>query len=203
MTLLRALVLIVLVTTIAQGFAVLAVTFAHARILHIANALARDALLSAPIAVQQSVAARIAVGASPPTTLAPISTCMQVGASSCALQTTTTVALIALPGAPILQGNVAVSEGRFAIRFQSSVRDTQGRTIAQRSSTALLRTLAQPPFASYEGQGENGGIPPSATSQGTLVDVLYQNASSGARMPGNVWSAPSSPAPTSTPAWAL
>ncbi len=200
MTILRALFFAAIVAAIAQSFAALALTLARTASLHAARAGARDALGAAPIAVQQIVASRLASGSDPLATIAPIVTCTAIGPNSCALRATTTIALQASGTGAILQSNAGVDEARVAISLRSVVTDSAGSTVVVANSTALLRTFARPPYASYEGDVESSGIAPSSRAAGTLVDVRYENAASGASMPGNIWRM-STAAPTSAPPW--
>lgn len=200
MTILRALLFAAIVAAIAQSFAALALSLARTASLHAARGSARDALGAAPVAVQQIVASRLALGGDPLATIAPILSCTAIGANPCALRATTTIVLQANGTGAILQSNAGVDEARVAISLRSVVTDATGRTIVVANRNALLRTFARPPYASYEGDVESSGIAPSSTAAGTLVDVRYENAASGASMPGNIWRM-STAAPASAPPW--
>ncbi len=198
MTILRALFFAAIASAIAQGFAVLALALARSESLHAAHAAARDALGAAPVLVQEAIAARIAGGSDPLAPMSPIERCTTIGAAPCALRATTTVALRSTGSESILQQNALVGEARILVSLRSVVTDAAGTTAAIATRSALLRTFAQPPYATYEGDDESGGISPSSLAPGTLVDVLYRDLRNGASIPGNVWSTPTN-MPSSPP----
>ncbi|MGC8484254.1 MAG: hypothetical protein ACP5O6_01270 [Candidatus Baltobacteraceae bacterium] len=198
MTILRALLFAAFASAIAGSFAALALALARSESLHAARAAARDALTAAPMLVQATVAARIAGGANPLASIPPIERCTAIGTTPCALHATTSVALQAGSSASILQNNALIGEARIVVAMRSVVTDEAGRLSTIATRTAFLRTFAEPPFATYEGDGESGGLAPGLAS-GTLVDVLYRDIQSGASISGNVWSTPQS-APSSAPA---
>jgi len=199
-TILRALFFAAIAAAIAQSFAALALSLARTASLHAARGSARDALGAAPVVVQQIVASRLALGSDPLAAIAPIVGCTAIGANACALRATTTVVLQASGAGAILQDNAGVDEARVAISLRSVVTDSTGRTVVVANRNALLRTFARPPYASYEGDVESSGIAPSSTAAGTLVDVRYENVTSGASMPGNIWRS-STAAPASAAPW--
>ncbi len=190
MTILRALLFAAIASAIAQSFAALALLLARSESLHAAHAAARDALGAAPVLVQEAIAARIADGGNPLAPIAPIERCTPIAAAPCALRATTSVRLRSAGNESILQQNALVSEARILISLRSVVTDAAGTTAAIATRSALLRTFAQPPYATYEGDIESGGIAPDAVAPGTLIDVLYRDLRNGASIPGNVWSAP-------------
>ncbi len=189
MTILRALLFAVIAGAIGASFAALALALARTASLHAAHAAARDALTAAPVLVQATVAARIADGANPLASIAPIDRCTAIGTTPCALRSTTSVALQPGGSASILQNNALIAEARIAVSLRTVVTDEAGRLSTIATRTALLRTFAMPPYATYEGDGESGGLAPGL-APGTLIDVLYRNVQSGASIPGNVWSTP-------------
>uniref|UniRef100_E6PDH6 Uncharacterized protein n=1 Tax=mine drainage metagenome TaxID=410659 RepID=E6PDH6_9ZZZZ len=199
MTILRALFFAAVAAAIAQSFAALALTLARTESLHAARAAARDALGAAPVTVQQIVASRIALGSDPLAAIAPVVSCASLGALPCALRTTTSVALRPSGAGAILQNNAIVAEARIDVSLRSVVTDSAGSAVVVAHRLALLRTFAEPPYASYEGDAESAGIAPSSLTAGTLVNVIYRNAKSGASIPGNVWSTAPAAQPSLTP----
>ncbi len=192
MTLLRALFFAAIALAIAESFAVLALTLARSESLHAARAAARNALGAAPVLVQASIASRIASGSDPLLPISAIASCAAIGATPCALRSTTSVTLRPGGSESILQSNALIGEARILVSLRTVVTDGAGRLAAIATRTALLRTFARPPYATYEGDAESGGLAPSALAPGTLVDVLYRNIRSGASISGNVWSTPES-----------
>jgi len=199
-TILRALFFAAVAAAIAQSFAALALTLARTESLHAARAAARDALGAAPVTVQQIVASRIALGSDPLAAIAPIVRCTALGKLPCALRATTSMTLRPSGAGAILQNNAVVEEARIDVSLRSVVTDSAGSAVVVAHRLALLRTFAEPPYASYEGDAESAGIAPSSSGAGTLVDVIYRNIKSGASIPGNVWSTPTA-APRSLKPW--
>jgi len=198
-TLLRALFFAAIAAAIAQSFAALALTLARTEALHAARGAARDALGAAPLTVQQVVASRIALGGDPLAAIPPIVSCTALGALPCALRATTSIALRPSGAGAILQNNAIVAEARIDVSLRSVVTDSAGRAVVVANRLALLRTFAEPPYASYEGDAESAGIAPSSAAAGTLVDVIYRNLKSGASIPGNVWRMSTSPPASASP----
>jgi hypothetical protein len=100
-----------------------------------------------------------------------------------------------------LQGNDAVDEGRVAATIQAEAVTAGGAVLAARTVRVTFRTLREPPYAALAGQadeslegasgtsgaGDDAGAAPNGAAPGTLIDVLYENAATGATIPANVW----------------
>lgn len=93
-----------------------------------------------------------------------------------------------------------MSEGRVRARIDATISTASGTVVAARSAQVLFRTMLVPPYAAVVGQldgsfgplrdtgaGDDGGAVPNGTAPGSLVDVVFRNASTGATMPANVW----------------
>lgn len=158
---------------------------------------------------QGAIAAAIAQGETPPAAVpSPAPTCVLSSGSACALIATESIVLATPSAAPCPsvgcagyeQENDVVGEGRVVATIEALVSNAQGTPVAARSGTLVFRTLRVAPYAVFTGAldatldddeggaGDLGGLVPAGSSAGTLIDVVYQNASSGAVMPANVWS---------------
>ncbi len=98
------------------------------------------------------------------------------------------------------QGNDGVREGRIDATVTAEALVPNGAVLASRTQRAVFRTLRVAPYAALAGQsdatdiaagspGDDAGTAPAGTAPGTLVDVIYRNAVTGAEMPANVWQA--------------
>ena len=96
------------------------------------------------------------------------------------------------------QGNDVVAEGRIEATIAAQALGPGGVLLASRVQSVVIRTLRIPPYAALAGQsdatgvaagspGDDAGAAPAGTAPGTLIDVLYQNAITGAVIPANVW----------------
>ncbi len=194
----------VLGETMLQGAAALAMSVLREQ----GVAAASSTFASAAQLAQSAIAAGIEAGGVPPSTLpSPTATCVLGDGSACALTASATITLAtpaptACPSAgcgAYLQGNDDVGEGRIVAAITAVVRDASGAEVAARSGSLVFRTLLVPPYAvadgaldatldgSESGAGDLGGLAPANSANGTLVDVVYENASTGALMPANVW----------------
>jgi hypothetical protein len=164
---------------------------------------------------QSAIANALASGATPPATMpSPAPTCATSDGNACLMMSSVTLTSATPAPSPCpsagcdayLQGNDAIGEGRIAVTIDAVITNAAGETIATRGGTVLFRTLRVAPYAIPVGAldatlddlgsaGDEGGIVPAGSGAGTLIDVVYKNASSGATMPANVWTglAPSAP----------
>lgn len=99
------------------------------------------------------------------------------------------------------QENDAVWEGRIGATISADALGPNGALLASRRSRVTFRTMRAPPYAAPAGYadastgdvngplqtGDDGGSAGGLSAPGTLIDVLYQNALTGAAMPANVW----------------
>ncbi|MHB8148143.1 MAG: hypothetical protein ACYDGM_12920, partial [Vulcanimicrobiaceae bacterium] len=191
--------------------------------------LARSATLDATTRAQAALAAAIAAndGPSAVPNPAPTSTCLQVGGTACVLRVTTIVSFAAPQPAPLAsaascpnqactsywQANDRVAESRSDASITAIVTSPTHAVIARRDLDVRFRTIAVPPFAILVGSldlridgiaanhiGDDGGSL-GTIGEGTLIDVVYQNARTAVRTPANVWDAHSFSAASVTTAW--
>lgn len=99
------------------------------------------------------------------------------------------------------QENDAVQEGRIAATVLAEAIGPNGALLASRRTRVTFRTMRVAPYAVPAGHadasaadvegplqtGDDGGSAGGPGAPGTLVDVLYQNAITGATIPANVW----------------
>jgi len=96
------------------------------------------------------------------------------------------------------QGNDVVAEGRIEATIAAQALGPSGAVLASRVQSIVIRTLRVPPYAALAGQsdatdvaagspGDDAGAAPIGAAPGTLIDVLYKNAITGATIPANVW----------------
>lgn len=108
------------------------------------------------------------------------------------------------------QGNDAVAEGRIEAIISAEALAPLGAVLASRVQTIVFRTLRVAPYAALAGQadaseiaggssGDDAGTAPAGAAPGTLVDVLYRNAVTGATIPANVWQATATSPNRATP----
>ncbi len=205
----------VLGETMLQAAAALAVIALHEQ----GAAAASGTFAGAAQLAQSAIAAALQAGGTPPATFpSPTPACVLGEASACELTASASITLATPAPASCpsdgcgayLQGNDVVGEGRVVASISAVVRDASGATVASRSGSVVFRTLLVPPYAiadgaldatldgSESGAGDLGGLAPTSIANGTLVDVVYQNASSGALMPANVWDGLAAGAPITT-----
>lgn len=194
----------VLGETLLQASVSLALAAFHRQGIAAANAEFTDAVSVA----LEAIASAIAAGGSPPAMLPSVApTCAAVSDDGCALAAAATIALAnpspvpcASSGCGIyLHGNDSVAEGRMGIVVDATAFSSMGGVVTTRSGTVVFRTLRVAPYAIPDGvldatldepagaAGDSGGSIPTSTSSGTLIDVVYHNAQSGATLPANVW----------------
>jgi hypothetical protein len=180
-------------------------------------AAAESGLVESAQLAQSAIATAVAAGTALPAQIpAPQPTCALAAASGCLLFERSQIALTTPAPSPcatqcatFLQENDAVDEGRAEATISVSVTNSAGDLVASRGGIILFRTLRVPPYAlssgaldssldGIAGAGDIGGTAPNEASSGTLVDVVYRNAQSGAVMPANVWSALTAQSPAST-----
>ncbi len=207
-----AFALAVLGETLLHAAAALALAAFHRQGVSAAQA----AFVNAAQLAQSTIAGAMASGATPPTVMpSPAPTCAASSDDACLMTSSVTLTEVTPAPSPCpspgcgtyLQGNDAIAEGRLAVAIDAVVTNAAGETIAARGGTVVFRTFRITPYAVPVGSldatlddlagnaGDEGGIVPAGPGAGTLIDVVYQNASSGATMPANVWSglAPSAP----------
>jgi hypothetical protein len=188
------LALSIVAETLLEGAGALAVAALHRQAVGAAANAYSDAVQRA----QAAVAAAIVAGSPLPSDLpSPEPTCALAGASGCALLATESVTLAtesptACPSsgcASYTQSNDLIAEGRAFADVAATVTNATGRVIATRSATVVFRTLRIAPYAVPAGaldttldDAEDG-----AGGAGGLIDVVYENATTGALMPANVW----------------
>lgn len=145
----------------------------------------------------------------------PTSTCRLRGSHGCAIEGRATISfqppVIESPETPppcpsaactvYEQENDAVSEGRVETTIAAQATAAGGALLAARVVRVTFRTLKIAPYAALSGgadatlaiaaavpgPGDDGGAAPNGAAPGTLIDVLYENASTGATFPANVW----------------
>ncbi len=219
--LLRVLLLLAFVTALVQAIMLATASLAHATIAHRAADLANRATLTATTRAQTALAAAVAAdpGAStvPGLSPIPIATCAPLGTSACAFRAIGVVTFVTPGAAPSPAGsacpdrgcasywqeNDLVAEGRGDATISTIVTGPTGAILARRNAEVRFRTLAVPPYAvlagsldlrgdglAGNGAGDDAGSIGTANG-GTLIDVVYQNARTNARIPANVWRAQS------------
>lgn len=217
---LRALFLCLAIAVLGETILQAAAALAVSALSRTGIAAATNALGDATERAQSAIAIAVAQGATPPVLVpSPAPTCVLANDTGCSIVAAESIVL-ATPDptscpmqgcAGYEQGNDAVGEGRFVATISATASNAQGVPIATRTRSVIFRTLHVPPYAvpggaldatlddSESGAGDLGGMTPLDSSSGTLVDVVYQNATSGAVMPANVWMglAPSAPATSS------
>ncbi|MGH7737402.1 MAG: hypothetical protein ACREMP_05995 [Candidatus Tyrphobacter sp.] len=216
--LLRAIFLCIAIATLAetmlQAAAALAVVDLHRH----AVAAAKEGLGDAEQRAQSAIAAALAQGEAPPSAIpSPEPTCVLANAQGCTLVVRESIALSMPSAAPCLssecsgyaQANDAVGEGRVIAAISADALESSGTTAASANGAVVFRTLRFAPYAlpagaidaslddAESGAGDAGGIAAQGASAGTLIDVVYQNAQTGALMPANVWAPLGAEAPDS------
>ncbi|MGR4065259.1 MAG: hypothetical protein ACLQPV_07395 [Vulcanimicrobiaceae bacterium] len=120
---------------------------------------------------------------------------------ACAIEVTASSRFDAAPGGALLQQNDTVAEGRTAAVVDVVALGSSGQVLGERHGRIVFRTLHTPPWTLLSGNldaafdtanetnvpGDDGGMMPGTSSPGTLIDIVYQNAATGAEIPANVW----------------
>ncbi len=194
--------IVVLGETLLQAAASLAVAALQRR----GVTVAQNAFADAEQLAQATLAAAMADGATPPASLPPVQTCVASDAGTCTMIAHASVALATPVPTPCprtgcstyLQENDAVEEGRVVAAIATTVTLASGAPIAARNGSVVFRTMRAPPYAVASG-ALDATLDDSESGAGDaagLIEVVYQNAVSGAAMPASVWSglAPSVPA---------
>lgn len=180
-------------------------------------AAAQTGFIQSAQSAQSAIAAAIAAGTPLPTQFpAPQPTCALADATGCLLFERSQITLATAAPSPcasqcatFLQENDAVDEGRVDVTISVDVTNSAGDLVASRGGTVLFRTMRIAPYAlasgtldssldGVAGAGDIGGTAATASSSGTLVDVIYRNAQSGAITPANVWNALPAQPPATT-----
>jgi hypothetical protein len=171
-------------------------------------AAARTAYDDATQQAQAVIAAALAAGNTPPALIpSPSPTCaLTVANNTCALWARAAIVVAsASPSACrsgsctlYLQANDLVRERRTSVSIGAVVTNASGDVIASRTGSVVFRTMLVAPYAipvanldatldDVSSPGDIGGVVPSDSTTGTLIDVVYRNAQTGAMMPANVW----------------
>lgn len=171
-----------------------------------------DEIAAATTAARDAVAKAVASGADPrsPNASPPpaISVCRLRVGRTCSLEGRASVVfstpLSATPSpcpsdacAAYEQENDVVSEGRVDAAIEAQAIEPGGALLAARAQVVTFRTMRVAPFAMLAGQsdttsadgsaGDAAGAVPFGSTPGTLIDVRYRNAVTGATIPANVW----------------
>ncbi|HEY5256756.1 MAG TPA: hypothetical protein VIJ12_00050 [Candidatus Baltobacteraceae bacterium] len=212
--LLRALVVVALVSVLAATLLHACATLARARVHRIALAAAERTFALDLATIQRSLTTAIRDGADPravpiaPSPLPPA--CALTHDSGCSLWASSRIA--ATTAVPIgegvettapcrprcadnLQGNDAVAEGRIGVAIDATVAGASGEVFARRRRFALFRTLRVPPYAALIGTRDatdesiarGGSTGDDAGLPATVVDVRYVDATTGATIDANAW----------------
>ncbi len=210
--LLRTLFALVLFTALAETALHGVHALAQAAVRREALVAVRAEIAGATGAARDAVAQAIMAGGDPrrldPQPPPPLAGCRVRVGDACALQGRATVGFALEPTASPCpqsgcvvyeQGNDAVVEGRIEATIAAQALAPSGAVLASRVQKVVFRTLRVPPYAALAGQsdataaagapGDDAGAAPTGASPGTLVDVIYQNAVTGAAIPANVWRA--------------
>jgi hypothetical protein len=174
-----------------------------------------DEVANATSAAHNAIAASIAAGADPrspdPSPPAIQPTCSLRVRDSCAIEGVAVVRFTAATQATASpcpddgctvyrQEDDAVDEGRIDVTIAARARAHDGAVLASRDVRLTFRTLRVSPYAALTGQadvtagvdersGNDAGAAPMGAAPGTLIDVVYENAVTGAKIPANVWHA--------------
>jgi hypothetical protein len=194
----------VVAQTMLQGAASLARTALHRSAVGAADVALTDAAQRAQAAIAAAqMQGSTFTGALP----SPQPTCVLAQGASCVLVAQESIVVTTPSPTPcpsggcagFVQGNDAVGEGRADATLRANVAELSGEEVATRGAAVVFRTLHVPPYAvtsgaisgvlddAESGAGDAGGLVPNATSAGTMIDVVYENAMTGAVMPANVW----------------
>lgn len=214
--LLRTLVVLLLVATLAET------------VVHAAAALARASFHQTELAAMRAASnAAISAGASAAPSNAvptPFATCYLANDTGCDVAVTATLtsptpSSVATPSAcpstnctVYLQRNSAVAESRVAYHVVTTVTANNGDVVLSRQGDIAFRTFATPPYAALVGsldatldalenggKGDNGG---NASAAGTLISIEYvPSGASASPIPGNVWRSQDQHPATVVPLW--
>ena len=208
-TLFALLLFAALAETIVHGIHALAQVTLHRQALLAVH----GEIASATTAARDALARAIAGGADPrspdPSPLPPTTICRLHIGSVCALAGRATIAFSSPGPAPspcpsdacsvYEQENDSVAEGRIDATVVAQALSNDGDVLASRVHHVTFRTLRVAPYAAMAGEGDatsaaslagdDAGAAPIGAAPGTLIDVLYENARTGATMPANVWHA--------------
>lgn len=227
--LLRTLFVALLLTALAETAIHGAHALARATLHRQALLALHEEMSTAKTLARRSLAQAISAGADPrnvlPTPLPMQRTCRLRAASGCVVFTKSRVNFqpVADPPSPspcpsdgcviYEQNNDLVEEGRVAMRLSATAYDAGGAALAARAGRVTFRTMRVPPYVSFGadadasvagaagGTGDDGGLAPSGNSPGTLIEVRYENALTGARIPANAWRAAVESTQPVRPAW--
>ena len=212
--LLRTLVIVALIATLATAIAQACAALGRARVHRAAAVAADQAFAGALLTTENTISATIAGGADPRTvTIASSSapaTCALAGSTGCALTVGTTIE--ATTASPVgdaaedaatcqpqcadnVQENDAISEGRIAVAMHIAVTGASGETFAVRERDAIFRTLRVAPYVALIGTRDltdesiAAGVDAGDDSglPATVVNVRYVNARTGAGVNANAW----------------
>lgn len=218
--LLRAMFLAAFLATIAEtivhGCAALARAELHARALAAIRTSSDSAVAAAQSAIANAVVSGTVGAVNFPS---PSPSCATPAAQPCSLYVSSSIRIAPTPAPAAspcpaaqctvyLQGNSNVREDRVTVTIATSVADAAGRIVAQRDSVQSFRIFGTPPYASLDAGADAtvAGIASSATGDdggapASLVNVEYQNTSSGAKISGNIWRPRIEDPASSAPAW--
>jgi hypothetical protein len=213
--LLRTLFALILLSALAESFVHGVHALAQAALHRQAGTAVRVELLSAATQARDAVARAIEAGGDPrhivPVVPALAPVCRLRVRSRCAIEGVAQISFDSATGSsgsPVpcpssactiyLQGNDTVDEGRIVATIRAQALAPAGAVLATRSARIAFRTLRVEPFATLAGRqdaslpdvtrpGDDGGAAPYGAAPGTLIDVRYENAVTGAGIPANVW----------------
>jgi hypothetical protein len=188
-----------------------------------------DEIAAATTAARDAIARDIAAGGDPrspdPMPPSPSPTCRLHVQRACALEGIATISFAIPPSATpspcpssacsvYEQENDSIDEGRVDATISAQAKSAAGDVLAMRSTRLTFRTLRVSPYAALAGQadgsltagegteaGDDAGAAPNGAAPGTLIDVLYENAVTGATIPANVWHSQVESPETKRPAW--
>lgn len=209
-TLFALLLFVALAETIVHGMHALAQALLHRQAL----VGVHDEIASATTAARDALARAIAAGGDPrspnPSPPPPALTCRLHIGSVCALAGRATIAFLP-PRSPAPspcpsdacsvyeQENDSIAEGRIGATIAAQALANNGAVLASRIQYVVFRTLRVAPYAATAGDtdatsgapapGDDAGAAPFGAAPGTLIDVVFENAATGATMPANVWHA--------------
>jgi hypothetical protein len=187
-----------------------------------------DEIAVSTTAARDAIAKAIEAGGDPrspdPVAPSPSPTCRLHLQDACALEGIATISFAIPPSAMpspcpsgactvYEQANDAVDEGRVDVTISAQATTAGGAVLASRSARLTFRTLRESPYAALAGQadgsiaagdtvpGDDAGAAPKGAAPGTLIDVLYENAVTGATIPANVWLSQVESRNARRPAW--
>lgn len=229
--LLRTLFVLVLIATLTETVVHGVGALAAAALRRQALVAVREQIATSTTLARDAVARAVAAGADPrapePQPPSPAPACRLRGQHGCAIAGVATISFArAVTGPPEVpapcpraactayaQANDAIDEGRIDATIRAQAVAAGGAVLASRTVRLRFRTLRVAPFAALAGQddesleassggpGDDAGAAPNGTAPGTLIDVLYENAATGATLPANVWRPQVRSASTTPPAW--